>query len=180
MIAGLRQHADVFVKDIYQRNRELLDGRVVAQHEASLGENMVRGNVFAAMKSAVEEQGLPHNVYPVGAFVKINDVTVRSPDCVVQAAGFGRARLVEQPVVVADLVLGELSKGDVQARRDDYLSVASIQHYLVIDRDRRIIFHHERHGGNVITHIVRNGTVMFSDLGFEVSFSSIFGQEVKS
>jgi hypothetical protein len=179
MIAGTRMSADNFLKNVPARKSDLLDGRVVEQREASLGENMVRGDVFLALRDAVSAAGRMHNVYTFGALVSINGTTVRGPDCIVQVEGFGRARLVEQPVIVADVILTGLSKGDMSERRANYFSVPSIQHYLVIDRERLVIFHHERSGEQVITHIVRNGDITFADQGISIPSSKILG-EVKS
>ncbi len=174
MIAGLRLSAEAFLGNIPATKAELLDGRIVRHSDASLGENMVRGNLFCTLRDQFAAAKLPHYVYAFGAVVKINAITVRSPDCIVQHAGFGRARLVDEPYIVADVITDAMSKGDVRARVADYFSVASIQHYLVVDRHRRIVFHHSRNGEKILTHIVRAGDINLDAL--TLSFSSLLGE----
>jgi Uma2 family endonuclease len=166
--------AAAFLEGMPQRREacELLLGRVVLQREASLGDNMIKGEVFRAFKQAVEAAGSGHNVYPLGCVVQINDATVRAPDCIVQTVGAARARLVAAPLIVADVIFGEMTKGDLQQKLGDYFCVPSIQHFLVIDRARSLILHHWRADGDtLLTAIVRRGQIEFD--GFAIATEAI-------
>jgi Putative restriction endonuclease len=174
MIAGLRLSAEAFLGNIPATKAELLDGRIVRHGEASLGENMVRGDLFCTLRDRFAAAKLPHHVYAFGAMVKINAITVRAPDCIVQHAGFGRAWVVVEPFIVADVITDAMSKGDIRARVSDYFSVASIQHYLLVDRHRRIVFQHCRNGAQIITCIVRDGDINLDAIS--ISFSSLLGE----
>jgi hypothetical protein len=166
--------ADTFLQGMPQRREacELLLGRVVPQREASLGDNMIKGEVFRAFRQALEEAGSSHNVYPLGCVVHINDMTVRAPDCIVQTVGGARARLVVAPFIVADVIFGEMTKGDLQQKLGDYFCVPSIQHFLVVDRARSLILHHWRGSEDkLLTAIVRRGRIEFD--GFAIATEAI-------
>ncbi len=156
---------------------ELVAGRVITRGEDPLGHNMLRGNVFFAFKNALQNAKFDLNLYTFGALVRINDQTVRIPDSIVQTAGYGRARLVDAPLIVTDIKFDHLSKGEMQQRFEDYFSVDTIQHYLVVDPDKRIVFHHERTTGNkILSHIVRADNIVFGEQDFAVSYLSILGE----
>jgi hypothetical protein len=169
--------AETFLKGMAARreNCELLGGRLAPRLDASLGDNMVKGEVFRAFKGAVEAAGSGHNLYPFGCVVQINQHTVRGPDCIVQSAGGERARLVAEPLIVADVAFGEMTRGDLQRKLGDYFSVPSIQHFLVVDRSRGIILHHWRTSDDkLLTAIVRRGQIEFD--GFAIATGAILAE----
>jgi hypothetical protein len=153
---------------------ELVKGRVVDRSADVLGDNMARGDLFFAFKDAVEDAKAGLNVYTYAALVRISEDTVRMPDSIVQSFGGGRARVVAEPIIVTDIKFAHLSKGELQQRLEDYFSVGSIKHYLVVDRDRGLILYHERRTNAIITHIVRKGAITFD--GFEVQAAKLLGQ----
>jgi hypothetical protein len=152
---------------------ELVNGRVVDRSEDVLGDNMARGDVFFAFKNAIDEAKAGLNVYTYAALVRVNEDTVRMPDGIVQAVGGARARIVAGPLIVTDIKFSHLSKGEMQQRIEDYFSLASVQHYLVVDRERGLILHHERRAESILTHIIRQGAIAFD--GFEVQVAKLLG-----
>jgi hypothetical protein len=152
---------------------ELLNGRVVDRSADVLGDSMARGDLFFAFKNALEEAKVGLNVFTYAALVQINENTVRMPDSIVQTPGGIRARVVAEPLIVTDIKFSHLSKGEMQQRLEDYFSVASVRHYLVIDRERGLILHHERRADSIVTHIVRHGAIAFD--GFEVQVAKLLG-----
>jgi hypothetical protein len=152
---------------------ELLKGRVVDRSADVLGDNMARGDLFFAFKNAIEETKAGLNVYTYAALVRISEDTVRMPDSIVQSFGGGRARVVADPLIVTDIKFEHLSKGEMQQRLEDYFSVGSIQHYLVVERERGLILHHERRGNAIVTHMVRSGAIAFDC--FEVQAAKLLG-----
>jgi hypothetical protein len=168
--------SDAFINSKRVGNDQLLRRVLKVEEPASLGENMARGAVFYAFKEAVERANSGHNVYTHGAMVRVNDETVRIPDCIVQENGFGRARLVARPWIIADMKFPETSAIDIRQRFEDYLSVDSIAHYLVVDRERRLVLQHERRmDGRVVTHIIRQGVIAFDE--FEVQVGKLLGDQ---
>jgi hypothetical protein len=176
-VSSNRTRSDSFTESLGTglERAELLKGRVVDRSADVLGDNMARGDLFFAFKSAVEEVKAELNVYTYAALVRIDDDTVRMPDCIVQSYGAGRARVVTEPLIVTDIKLAHISKGEMQQRLQDYFSVASMRHYLVVDRELGLILHHERRGKSIITHMVRSGVVVFD--GFEVQAAKLLGQQ---
>jgi hypothetical protein len=152
---------------------ELVKGRVIDRSTDVLGDNMLRGDLFFAFKTAVEEVKAGLNVYTYAALVRISEDTVRMPDSIVQSRGGLRARVVAEPLIITDIKLAHLTKGEMQQRLEDYMSVASIQHYLVVDRERGLILHHERRGNAIVTHMVRKGAIVFD--GFEIQAAKLLG-----
>lgn len=56
-----------------------------------------------------------------------------------------------------------------------YFSLASVEHYLILDPDRRVVIHHKRGGGDAIeTRVLSEGAVKLDPPGFEISVESLF------
>jgi hypothetical protein len=171
-----RTRSDSFAQGLVTglERSELVKGRIIDRSEDVLGDNMARGDLFFAFKNAVKKAKANLNVYTYAALVRINEDTVRMPDSIVQSFGGSRRRVVAEPLIVSDIRLAHLSKGEMQQRLEDYFSVASIKHYLVVDRERGLILHHERRADSIVTHIVRQGVMVFD--GFEVQVAMLLGQ----
>jgi Uma2 family endonuclease len=170
--------SDGFISGVNKRAglAELVNGRVVSCDDEVLGRNMSRGHVFFAFQEGLARAALDLNLYTYGALVRISDKTVRMPDSIVQSQGGSRARLVDAPFIVTDVKFEHLSKGEMQQRMADYFSLASVQHYVVVDLDRGLVLHHERSvEDKILTRIVRDGFIDFGD--FDVSVEAILGLE---
>jgi hypothetical protein len=170
--------SDGFLSGVNKRAglAELVNGRVVSCDDEVLGHNMSRGQVFFAMKQGLAQAAVDLNLYTYGALVRINDNTVRMPDSIVQSAGGDRARLVDAPFIVTDVKFDHLTKGELQQRMVDYFSLASVQHYVVVDLARGLVLHHERSAEDkILTRIVRDGLIEFGD--FDVSVEAVLGLE---
>jgi Uma2 family endonuclease len=65
---------------------------------------------------------------------------------------------------------------DLRDKLQGYFRVASIQHYLIVDPDKRIVIHHARGTGDVVgTRIVSEGILRLDPLGIELTVGELFG-----
>ena len=56
-----------------------------------------------------------------------------------------------------------------------YFSRPSVHHYLVVDPDQSMLFHHARGNGDMIaTRFVRDGVLRLDPPGIELSLSELF------
>jgi Uma2 family endonuclease len=56
-----------------------------------------------------------------------------------------------------------------------YFSIPSVQHYLILDPERRVVIHHKRGGGEAIeTRVLTGGVARLDPPGFEVAVEALF------
>ena len=61
---------------------------------------------------------------------------------------------------------------------DGYFSLGSVNHYLILDPDRRVMIHHRRgHAGAIETRVLREGKVILDPPGFEAQVMGFFATE---
>ena len=140
---------------------ELRDGQPVMMAPERAAHALTK---FAAQKCSeggrIERAGLPCRVFPDGMTVRITARTAFEPDALVVCPPPTDLNTMEipNPVVVVEVFSpehrGRRSWGE--ARR--LFFVRSVEHYLIIDADRRIMIHHKRGpGGAIETRILRDG-----------------------
>ena len=55
---------------------------------------------------------------------------------------------------------------------------ASVEHYLILDADRRVLIHHRRgQAGAIETRILRDGLIRLDPPGFEAEVAAFFAGE---
>ncbi len=59
----------------------------------------------------------------------------------------------------------------------DYFRLPRVAHYLIIDPDKVLVIHHQRHGEDILTRILRDGTIALDPPGMEVKVREIYGVE---
>jgi Uma2 family endonuclease len=57
----------------------------------------------------------------------------------------------------------------------DYFRLPSVARYLIIDPDDVLVIHHQRHGEDILTRILREGTITLDPPGIEVKVAEIYG-----
>ena len=56
-----------------------------------------------------------------------------------------------------------------------YFSLPSVQHYLILDPERRVVIHHKRGIGDAIeTRVLTDSPARFDPPGFEVAVEALF------
>jgi Uma2 family endonuclease len=158
---------------------ELVNGTVVPVAEEPIAHNMIKGNLFFALREAVKTAQVDCKVHPDGATIKINSHTAREADCALELHPRRDyfSKLAEKPLAVFEVVSDTSRVQDMQQKAREYFSVDSIVHYVVIDPAKHLVLHHTRSDGDhVLTKIIREGALAIEEAGVSVAVADIFGE----
>jgi Uma2 family endonuclease len=156
---------------------ELVEGEVVAMSLERLRHTLVKLEVAVALREAVQAAKLPCIVFTDGATVVINDHTAREPDASVQCGVDVdlNSMILEAPLIVVEVVSPTSERNDSGVKLIDYFSVASIQHYLIVDPEKNAIIHHHRKEGGIETGIAHDGDIALNPPGIRVAVAALLG-----
>ena len=108
----------------------------------------------------------------------IDDTHVRLPDAAVQRAPVDRRSMVlTAPVILVEVVSPSSGSRDENFKLVEYFSLASVEHYLVLYPEQRIVVHHRRNpaGSSLTTRILNSGQIDFTPPGFSVGVEDLLG-----
>jgi Uma2 family endonuclease len=78
-------------------------------------------------------------------------------------------------VIVVEVLSPSTGHIDASAKLAGYFRIPSVQHYLIVDLDKRLVVHHARGEGDAIaTRIVKAGTLRLDPPGIEVTMEDLF------
>ena len=130
-----------------------------------------------ALDNAVAAAGLPCEVFADGMTVKIDARTTFEPDASV-VCGPRRSDdtvVVSDPVIVVEVLSPSTAAIDHGRKLSGYFSLPSVEHYLILDPDRRAVIHHKRGTGDAIeTRVLSEGAVKLDPPGFKVAVEALF------
>jgi Uma2 family endonuclease len=130
-----------------------------------------------ALDGAVAAAGLPCEVFTDGMAIRIDARTTYEPDASV-ACGFPvppDAIEIDNPVIVVEVLSPSTAAIDHGRKLSGYFSLASVQHYLILDPDRRVVIHHKRGASDAIeTRVLTDGVARLDPPGFEVAVEALF------
>lgn len=155
---------------------ELVRGEVVAQASERARHNLAKLAAVNALDRAIKKAGLPCQAFTDGMTVKIDDFTAREPDAAVQCgkAIDPDAVLLDAPVIVVEAVSPSSERDDTGAKLSEYFSLASIQHYLIIDPFRKVVVHHARlPAGDIRTQILSGGALDLAPPGLSLDVAEL-------
>ena len=79
------------------------------------------------------------------------------------------------PVVVVEVLSPSTAAIDHGLKLTAYFSLPSVQHYLILDPDRRVVIHHKRGQGDAIeTRVCPRAAAKLDPPGFEVAIGAMF------
>ena len=82
---------------------------------------------------------------------------------------------IDNPVIVVEVLSPSTAAIDHGRKLSGYFSLASVQHYLILDPDRRVVIHHKRGSGDAIeTRVLTEGAARLDPPGFEVAVEALF------
>jgi Uma2 family endonuclease len=82
---------------------------------------------------------------------------------------------ITDPVIVVEVLSPSTAAVDHGRKLSGYFSLASVQHYLILDPDRRVVIHHKRGSSDAIeTRVLSEGAVKLDPPGFEVAVEALF------
>jgi Uma2 family endonuclease len=133
-----------------------------------------------ALIEGVRRAGLPCRVFPNGMTVRIAARTAFEPDALVVGPPPTDLNTMEipNPVIVVEVLSPSTAADDHGVKLDGYFSLASVNHYLILDADRRVMIHHRRgQAGAIETRVLREGFVVLDPPGFEAQVAAFFATE---
>jgi Uma2 family endonuclease len=158
---------------------ELVDGEPVRMAPERAIHNKVKGRVFRVLEDAIERLGLNCEVFTDGMTVMVdgpNGHRAREPDAAVQCGVVQdlESTVLAAPVIVVEVTSPSNERDDTSAKLVEYFSVASVQHYLIVMPDKRVVVHHRRAGEAIATVIVTAGELMLDPPGLKVPFDALW------
>lgn len=161
---------------------ELFAGTVYAMAPERAQHAEVKYAAQTALLTGIQRARLPCHMLPDGMTVRIDRDTTHEPDAHVYCGRIycgrklkGSSIEVPNPVVVVEVLSPSTQHVDASLKLAGYFSVASVQHYLILDPERRMVLHHARGDGEAIsTRIVRNGVLELKPPGLQLTVGELF------
>src|ERR1700735_2952385 len=148
---------------------ELHDGvPVMMPPERSLHAE-TKAEAYVALREAIRPKGLPCRVYPDGMAIRIDARATYEPDASVTCGPRAPADAIEidNPVIVVEVLSPSTAAIDHGRKLSGYFSLPSVQHYLILDPDRRVVIHHKRGASDAIeTRVLTEGVARLDRPGF--------------
>lgn len=156
---------------------ERVGGEPVAMSPERAAHVQVKTLVWLALARAVKAAGLAGcEVFGDGLTVEVDADTDYEPDALVNCGAPvpPDAVAAPHPVIVVEVVSPSSRAVDTGLKFTDYFRVASIQHYLVVRSDRRLVTHHRRDGSVVVSATLEGGTLTLDPPGFAVDVAAFY------
>ena len=156
---------------------ELFDGVPVMMSPERVIHGDTKGEAYAALREALRRAGLPCRVYPDGVAVKIERQTTYQPDASVSCGPRppADALTIADPVVVVEVLSPSTAAIDHGRKLSGYFSLPSVEHYLILDPERRVVIHHKRGPGRRDRDArPSEGSAKLDPPGFEVAVEALF------
>lgn len=164
-------------KDRDSGRYELVDGRIIEMQSERLVHITVKSRLLRAFESAIERGKLGCRAVGDGATVRVSRSKVYKPDGLVYFGPALPPETVEVPnaVVIVEVVSPDSVGRDHGEKVEAYFAVPSVQHYLIVDPERRAVVHHARAGGGkLLTSISRTGALRLEPPGIEIEVERTF------
>ncbi len=159
---------------------ELYNGVPYAMPSERADHIEAKSAVYLALLRAVRKAGVPCHVQSDGASVRISRYVLRGPDALVYCGPKLPPDALEtpNPVIVVEVLSPSTRKLDEAVKRDEYFSLPSVQHYLLVDPDGPPVIHFSRQpDGTVLRSVVHEGALSLSPPGMAVGVAEMFAVE---
>ena len=136
-----------------------------------------KGDAFIALCDASRQTGCNCEAFGSGAGVQIHGGTVYAPDGVVVCGPKlpDDIILLVNPIVVVEVLSPSTAAIDHGPKLSGYFSLPSVQHYLILDPERRVVIHHKRGQREAIeTRVLTDGVAKLDPPGFAVAVEAMF------
>lgn len=156
---------------------ELCGGNVVAMAPERAIHAETKFRVALTLKSAIDAAGSACETWIDGVGVRIGDGWAFEPDAFIRCGDPvpPDAKDIDDPLVIVE-VLSPASRGkDLGEKFEGYFLLPSLQHYLIVDPDRRRVIHHQRQADSdaLLTRIVSAGSIRLDPPGIEVAIDDM-------
>jgi len=156
---------------------ELHDGEPVMMAPERIVHADTKLNAAIALREAIRAVGAPCRVYPDGMAVRIDARTTYEPDASVVCGPKppGDALSIDNPVIVVEVLSPSTAALDHGRKLSGYFSLASVQHYLILDPDPRVLIRHKRGTGDAIeTRVLSDGSMRLDPPGLDLGVAALF------
>ena len=157
---------------------ELWEGRVFAMAPQTLVHVRVKRAAADALRAAISKAGAPCESFVDGAAVVIGDQTSLQPDAIVYCGEPlpGNLSAIPNPVIVVEVLSPSTQHIDKTRKLQCYFELPGLQHYLIIDHERRAVIHHQRQSDNLIlTALIRSGDIVLDPPGLTIALEDLLG-----
>lgn len=156
---------------------ELHDGAPVMMSPERLLHIRTKARVLFALEDAVRRAKLPCEVFVDGVSVRIDAEAIFVPDATV-VCGPRRpddAIAIADPIIVVEVLSPSTASIDHGRKLSGYFSLKSVEHYLILDPERRVVIHHKRGASEAIeTRVLTNGFAKLDPPGVDVAVEAMF------
>jgi Uma2 family endonuclease len=159
---------------------ELIDGLVIMQQSERLVHARTKGRLFRVLANALEKIGSRREAIVDGPTVRVPSRKIYKPDGLIHCG----PRLpddvieVQDPLLVWEILSPDSVDRDHGEKVPGYFTVESIQHYLIVDPERRVIIHHRRgEGEDLLTRVRSSGPLKIDPPGIEIIVEDIFERD---
>ncbi len=159
---------------------ELRDGQAVMMSPERALHGLTKFAAQEFLQAAIRKAGLLCRMFPDGMTVRIAARDAFEPDALIVCPPPADLSTMEipNPIIVVEVLSPSTAADDHGVKLDGYFSLASVEHYLILDADRRVMIHHKRgQAGAIETRILRDGVVRFDPPGFEAEVAGFFVAE---
>jgi len=158
------------------RRYELVAGEPVAMSPEKNRHNLVKTDCWLALRRSVRKAGLKCAVLGDGAGVVVSETDVYEPDVTIQCGEPVDldATAVPHPLILVEVLSPSTKSVVAYAKLLGYFGLPSVEHYLVVDPAKFVVFHHFRSGDGIGTAILREGTVSLDPPGMEFDIREFF------
>src|SRR5450631_3453164 len=158
---------------------EYIDGEILEMPAEGGVHNFAKGALFIALKEAAKRANFHGSVFTDGMTVRIERANRgREPDAAVTATPVAdkAAMVLVDPLIVVEVVSPTSERDDTGDKLNEYFSVPSIQHYLILRPDKKLIVHHARGGeaSKLVTALVTENTLRLDPPGLELDLAPVW------
>jgi Uma2 family endonuclease len=158
---------------------ELIDGHVVTLQSERVRHVTTKQAIFQALTEGLSKRSTRCVALIYGPSVRITRSKVYKPDGLIHCGDPLDPDQVEisDPMLVVEVLSPDSVERDHGEKVEGYFSLASVQHYLIVDPVRRIVVHHRRGvESDLLTNIRKSGTMKFEPPGVEIQVARFFSR----
>jgi Uma2 family endonuclease len=159
---------------------ELYAGNIYAMAPERAGHAEVKYAAQTALLAAIRRASLPCHMLPDGMTVRVEQHSAHEPDALVYCGQRLPEAAVEvpNPLIVVEVLSPSTRHVDASVKLAGYFRVASVQHYLILDPETRLVIHHARGEGDVFaTRIVSKDMLRLDPPGLDIPVAEMFSVE---
>jgi Uma2 family endonuclease len=156
---------------------ELHDGVPVMMSPERVLHADTKGEAYVALREALRRAGLPCRVHPDGVAIRMSAKATYQPDASVSCGPRAPVDALEinDPIIVVEVLSPSTAAVDHGRKLSGYFSLPSVEHYLILDPERRVVTHHKRGASDAIeTRVLTSGVARLDPPGFEVAVEALF------